>query len=332
MTSRSWHPGKLLALSGMYWQTCTLHAGVQLEIFSHLAEKSLTAESLAEAIEADPRAIACLLNALTAMGLLDKSGDRFSNTTAARNFLVRTAPDYVGHMILHHHNLVESWARLDEAVLSGKPVRASGSRTDDEVRRRNFLMGMFNNAMLLAPHVTEAVDLSDRESLLDLGGGPGTYAIHFCLRNPQLQATVYDLPTTRPFAEETIARFEVTDRVFFSAGDYHVDPVSGSYDVVWVSHILHAEGPEGCEMILRKAVGALKTGGRILVHDFLLDDSMAAPLFPTLFALNMLLGTTSGRAYSDSQVGEMLARCGVREIQRLDFKGPTESGIIMGSV
>jgi SAM-dependent methyltransferase len=330
MKSTQWHPGNLLALSGMYWQTCTLHAGVKLGVFSLLEDEHLTAESLADRLGADPRAVACLLNALAAMGLLEKSGDHFVNTAAARNFLIQRSPDYLGHMILHHHDLVVSWARLDEAVLTGKPVRMSVSRSDDEVRRKNFLMGMFNNAMLLAPRIVEAVDLSESRAMLDLGGGPGTYAIHFCLKNPQLNATVFDLPGTRPFAEETIARFRAAERVCFSAGDYHVDPLPGTYDVVWISHILHAEGPEDCLNILQKAVGVLRSGGRILVHDFLLDNSLASPLFPALFSLNMLLGTKSGRSYSRAQVTEMLVQCGVTQVEQLDFRGPTESGIISG--
>ncbi len=332
MKTTDWHPGRLLGLSGIYWQACTLHAGVQLGVFSALADRPLPAGEAAAALGADPRAAACLLDALTAMGLLEKCGARYANTAAAAEFLVRTAPGYVGHMILHHQDLVASWSRLDEAVLSGKPVRAAASHSGDEERRRNFLMGMFNNAMLLAPLVVEAVGLGDRRALLDLGGGPGTYAIQFCLKNPRLRATVYDLPTTRPFAEETIARFGVSERVGFIAGDYHVDPLPGGYDAVWISHILHAEGPEDCERILAKAVGALAPGGRILVHDFLLEESLSAPLFPALFALNMLLNTPAGRSYSGAQVAAMLARCGVKEIERLDFRGPTESGIISGLV
>jgi len=53
-------------------------------------------------------------------------------------------------------------------------------------------MGMFNMAMGLAPQIVPLIDLSSRTHLLDLGGGPGTYAIHFCLHNPRLRGTVRD--------------------------------------------------------------------------------------------------------------------------------------------
>ena len=109
-------------------------------------------------------------------------------------------------MIMHHHFLMESWSKLDEATQTGKQVRPRAS-FDDPTQREAFLMGMFNNAMLMAPRLVKEVDLSGKKHLLDLGGGPGTYAIHFCMENPNIKATVYDLPSTRPFAEKTIRQF-----------------------------------------------------------------------------------------------------------------------------
>ena len=57
------------------------------------------------------------------------------------------------------------------------------------------------------------------------------------------------------------------------------------YDMVWLSQILHGEGPEEAESIVAKAAKALKPGGKILIHEFILDNTMAGPLFPALFAL-----------------------------------------------
>ena len=88
-------------------------------------------------------------------------------------------------------------------------------------------MGMFNLAMAIAPKVSQEIDLSGKKHFLDLGGGPGTYAIHFCLANPELKATIADLSTTRPFAEKTIARFGVSDRVAFADCDYLKESIPG---------------------------------------------------------------------------------------------------------
>jgi hypothetical protein len=145
-----------------------------------------------------------------------------------------------------------------------------------------------------------------------------------------MRGTVYDLPTTRPFAEKTIAKFGLTNRIDFMDGNYLEEGVKGTYDVAWLSHILHGEGPDECRTIISKTVEALEPGGLIMIHEFVLDDTMDAPLFPALFSLNMLLGTDKGQSYSEAELTGMLSGAGVSEIRRLPFRGPNESGILTG--
>jgi hypothetical protein len=76
----------------------------------------------------------------------------------------------------------------------------------------------------------------------------------------------------------------------------------------------------------------MEPGASIVIHDFILDDSMAGPLFPALFSLNMLLGTESGQSYSESQIRDMLSAAGVKNIRRLAIQSPNDSGIIIGTV
>lgn len=143
-----------------------------------------------------------------------------------------------------------------------------------------------------------------------------------------MKATVYDLPTSRAFAEETIVRFNLQERVIFEAGDFLREELSGRYDVVWLSHILHGEGPLEVRTILNKAASVLEPGGLLLIHEFVLDDDLHGPLFPALFSLNMLLGTSAGRCYSAKQFFEMLRAAGFKNLQKLDLGLPSESSVI----
>ena len=270
-----------------------------------------------------------ILDALVAMELLVKVDGVYANSPSGQTFLSKNSAQYIGHIIMHHHHLVESWSKLDQAVQSGMPVRSRSSFSKEEWRE-SFLMGMFNMAMGLAPQLVPQIDLSTRKHLLDLGGGPGTYAIHFCLNNPGLRATVYDLPTTRPFAEKIIEQFSLSDRVEFSDGNYLTDPIQGHYDAAWLSHILHGEGPEECRMIIQKAVDALDPQGIVIIHEFILNNSMDSPLFPALFSLNMLLGTDAGQSYSEQQLTDMLLAAGVKNIRRIPLKSPNDSGLLVG--
>lgn len=330
MTATEWTIPDLLQLSGGYWSACALHAGVKLDVFSALNGADRTAEEVARLCKTDPRATGMLLDALASLGLLEKRADKYGTTPFAAATLSKTSPDYLGHIIMHHHHLMAGWSRLHEAVSTGGAIRDRVSHADDESVRESFLMGMFNLASLLAPKITRSVNLTGCRTLLDLGGGPGTYAIHFCLANPELTAVVYDLPTTRTFAEKTVARFDLAHRVAFVPGDFHADPLPGGFDVVWLSHVLHADGPTACAALLRKAVASLNPGGIMMVQEFILDDAKCGPQFPALFSLNMLLGTETGQSYSGSELSELMTGAGLSDVQSLVIELPNGAGVMTG--
>ena len=324
-----WNIGRLLSTSSGYWRSSTVHAAVKLEIFTALGDRELTLAEACTKVGARERGLAMLLNALTAMGLLEHIAGSYKNTPFSRTYLVKNEPGYIGYIILHHFHLVDSWSKLHESVLQGGPVEKRSHGV--EVERESFLMGMFNLAMAIAPTIAAAVDLEGRHHLLDLGGGPGTYAIHFCLANPKLRATIYDRQTTEPFARKTIARFGVADRIDFVAGNFNADPIKGPCDVAWLSQILHSNSYEECQALIQKTVQALEPGGIILIHDFFLNDTLDGPLFPALFSLNMLLNN-QGRSYSEKEVTAMMHRAGAGNIHRLQFQGPNDSSILCGTV
>ncbi|MDI9571399.1 MAG: methyltransferase [Pseudomonadota bacterium] len=321
----------ILAISGAYWKTCALHAAVKLDIFTVIGRDSLTADAVGAAIDGSSRGVPMLLNALVAMGLLRREGDRYANEEETFQRLSRESPRYLGHMIMHHHDLVDSWNRLAEAVKTGQPQRASASVAERRIRE-NFLMGMLTLADIMGPGIAAAIDLSGRRRLLDLGGGAGAHAVHFCRRNPDLRATVFDLPTTKPLTEATLRRFGLTDRIDFLGGDFISDDFGGPYDVAWLSQVLHGEGPEACRRMIDKTAKSLVSGGIILIQEFILDDALDGPLHPALFALNMLVGTREGRSYSEGQIREMMNAAGFRDIRRLPLRSPNDSGIMMGSI
>ena len=325
-----WTRGSLLELSAAYWQSCTLHAAVVLDIVTVLDTRSMTAAALAAKLRTDLRGTEVLLDALSALGLLTKQDASYTATSAAFRLLHRDSPDYLGHIIRHHHHLVDGWAQLDQAVTSGKPVAMRSHGTEQE--RESFQLGMCNLAMGIAPQMASQLDLAGFHHLLDLGGGPGTYAIHFCLANPQLRATVFDRPTSREYALATAADFQVADRLAFVAGDFTADPLPGEYDVAWLSHILHSYPPETCEAILIKTLAAMQPGGLIIIHEFFLNHAKDGPLFPALFSLNMLLNNQGGRSYTVQEISAMLTRHGVGKIRLLDFRGPNDSGVLCGTV
>jgi len=328
MTTTRWNTGSLLSTSSSYWRGCALQAAVRLEVFTQFDRQEKSAEALSAAIKAERRGLTFLLDALCAMGLLEKQNDLYRATDESFTLLSKKSPQYIGHIILHHHHLLDGWAQLDRRIRTGKPVeqRSYG----DEVERESFLMGMFNLAMSTAPLISNTVDLAGRKRLLDLGGGPGTFAIHFCQVNPELHAVVFDRPTTEPFMRDTVARFNLADRIAFVGGDFtEAGTIAGGpFDVAWLSHVLHSNGPKMCRQLLFKVYDNLEPGGTVLIHDFILGDTRDNPEFAALFALNMLLNTRDGQTYTHAELIEMLTEARFHSTELIDPRTPNGSLIL----
>ncbi len=317
----------ILKLSSQYWQVCVFHTAMKHKIFTNLGRDQQTPKELAGKINTDCRATELLLNALVSLGLLQKRGDHFQNSSISVQYLDENSPDFIGHIIFHMIDMYPDWGRLDQAIRSGDPLKST--KEWDEKARKNFLLGMHNIAIRGADTLSQKLNFEGCESLLDLGGGPGTYAIYFCLRNPGLKAIVFDLPSTKEVAEEKISQYGLEGYIQFEGGDFHRDDIpQGPFDRVFLSHILHAQTEEECLSLINKIYPVLKEGGKIIVQDFILHPDRTWPVFPALFALNMLIYTPGGRSYSSDEIAGWLQTVGFKDIQHLSFPLPYEASVI----
>ena len=334
--NKEWTIPEMLQVSGSYWTACALQAAVQLDVFTLLDNiakegKNGTITGIAQTLGVNERAFSMLATALVALGLLERDGETLLLPDHARIGLSQNSEAYVGFIIKHHAHIMPAWTKLAEAVKIGSPMReVSSSDTESEAEREAFLMGMFNVAMAQAEKVAAALDLSNAKRLLDLGGGPGTYAVFFSLANTHLRATVFDRPTSEKFAMGVVRRFNVANRVDFVGGDFLTDELPGGYDVAWLSQILHGDTPKDAANVVKKAAATLNKGGQLAIQEFIIDDDRNGPVHPTLFSLNMLVGTPGGQAYTWSELEVLLKDAGAVSVRRLDVALPMGCGIIIG--
>ena len=326
--TNNWSAPGLLEVTGSYWHGCTIMAAVNLDLFNQLAKKAESSERLANRIGVDLRGLKMLLRALAALELLECNEGVYSCTEAAKQFLVSGSPQYLGNIISHQHHLVESWSQLGEAIRSGRPQRKRSSFSEKEWLE-SFQLGMQDLANLIAPQLVPQIPIGNRNKMLDLGGGPGAWSIHFCQHNPGLRSSIFDLPGSRDIAEKAIQIANMTEKIDFISGDFNHDPLLDDYDFVWMSHILHGESSSNCRALITKAAAALRPDGLLIIHEFILDDHDSGPIYPALFAINMLLGTENGAAYTESELGDMLAGAGLISPERLPLPPHNKSGIII---
>jgi len=294
-----------------------LMVAVDLGLFDFLEEPQSAVETAAW-LKADARATGIFLNGLAALGLLAKGVDYFKNSEPVSRYLVEGKDNYRGAIIKHmEHTWGRGWDDLKDTVLIGHPpevdpekwVDARPERDETEVRA--FIWGMHAIARDLAPKVAAKLDLSGVRRLLDLGGGPATYAITFAQTNPKLKATVFDLPLPLTIARENIAQNGLTDRVDTLAGNFLKDDIGTGYDFIWVSQILHSHDEGQCKLIIAKAVAALKGGCTLAIQDFFLNPDGASPTGAAMFGVHMLAVTPRGRAYTHGEVAEWMQEAGL---------------------
>lgn len=311
-----------------YWYACVLQTAVKLRVFTHLGKVEMDAGELAELMKTDPRATSLLLNALVSLGLLRKSGTQYRNTSLTETYLDESSHGFMGNIIYHYSYMYDHWGRLTDAVRTGGAVVKSEDRQPDATRQ--FLLGMHNLAVRGAEALVDELDFGSYGSLLDLGGGPGTYALYFCRKHPRLSGVVFDLPDTEPLAREQIERFGLAHRVTFQAGNFHTDPLpKGPFDVVFMSQILHSSSFDECAELIRATYPIVKPGGEVIVQEFVLDDEKTAPTFAAVFALNMLIHTPRGRTFSFDEIKGWLLDAGFRDVKALCYDAPNDASLVM---
>lgn len=82
--------------------------------------------------------------------------------------------------------------------------------------------------------------------------------------------------------------------------------------------------PDENRDLLGRCRAAAAPGGRLVIQDFVLDESRTVPKSGALFALNMLVATRAGSAYSEPEYTEWMRDAGFDEVRRVTLPGPTD--------
>ena len=324
---------QLMGLAGGHVEARIVQTAVKLAIFDALEATDLNAPTLAQNLELDEPATELLLNALTSVGLLKKHRRSFSLTEVSRRHLLRSSPDYVGGMIGFDAMLWHDWEKLPEAIRTGLPTRPPNMYQSDARETEVFINAMDSlvKARGDAEVLAGVLDWSKVESVLDVGSGPATYPIALCEKFFQLRATIVDLPGTLKITERFVRSANLSARIELIAGDYRIDPITGSYDAIFLSNIIHGENFGRNATLIRKLAANLKPSGRLIVKDHILDDSRSQPPVGAIFSLLMLLTTDGGRCYSFREVESWMKQAGMNRVEHIELPAPMTSSLVVAS-
>lgn len=322
---------ELARINGSFIESRILQTAVLLGIFDAI-EDGASASTVAARVRTDPRATALLMNALVAMRLLVKDNERFHLTPGAEAYLRSAAPRAFTGMIEFDAALWDGWGHLPDAVRTGRPVRRTDMFQSDPQDTERFVHAMHSLVMARgdAEMLAESLGLERVQRLLDIGAGPGTYPIQFCLRHAHLRATIFDLAGTLAVTRRYVEAAACHARIELMAGDFNRDPLPRGFDLVFLSNIIHGEDEAAVEALLYKAAAALQSGGRIVIKDHILDADLTSPAVGAIFSIQMLL-FARGRDYSFEEVRTWLQRAGFTDVMHQQLPPPLTSSLVIAT-
>jgi SAM-dependent methyltransferase len=291
------------------------------EVF--MEKKEIDVPHVARIMKWNERGTEILLNALCSLGYLKKNQEKYLVDPVFQKVLIDGNYKLMGEWMMHEWRLISRWIHLGEVLESGKPYREPEKKTV-HLNHRNFILSMAHREKENLITIVNAIDLSGYKKLLDLGGGPGLFAIGFVEKYSALRVTIFDTPETEPIALEFMSNSSAKSRIEFKGGDFMRDDFGHDYDVALLSSILHIYGPEDNKKLLSRIYHSLNEGGKVIIRDFFLNNKKTGPVIGTLFAVNMLINTENGNAYSFQEIREWLTIAGFTHIQKRKLEGRME--------
>lgn len=290
-----------------------LLTALELRVFTVLGKKRLTGEQVARNSESSREGMTALLDALVAMDVLRKSAGKYSNSGETYKHMCETSKDYKkGIIMLRKENRME-WDRLLGTLRNGRDLSQYQGGDDPEFRRL-FTHAMHERSELFSEQVAKAVVRKSVGTLLDVGGGPGSYSAAILRRDKNARAVLLDRPATLAVAREVVRK--LAHRFQFVEGDMFEVPFGNNFDTVLFSNILHIYNERQNKMLFRKIHRALARGGRFILVDYFLEDSRVKPYEAALFSLSMLLWTATGKTYTFTETESMLRQTGFGGVRR----------------
>jgi hypothetical protein len=322
-------PEPILQLGLGFWASKTLLSAVELGVFTELAKGPADAAVIGKRLKLDERGLRDFLDALVALGMLERSGGQYRNTPSTDLFLDRAKPSYIGGLLeMANARLYPFWGSLTEALRTGAPQNEVKTGGDffatlyaDPPSLKEFLGAMSGLSKGTAAVLAARFPWASYKSVYDIGAAEGAVPVAIAMSHPHITGGGFDLPPVGPHFEAFVAEHGLSDRLRFVGGDFLNDPLP-SAEVLVMGHILHDWDSDQKRMLIEKSYQALPEGGALIVYDAIIDDERRENAFGLLMSLNMLIETPGGFDYTGADCMGWMRLAGFRETRVEHLLGP----------
>ncbi|WP_118135387.1 methyltransferase [Oceanicella sp. SM1341] len=295
-----------------------LFAALHHGVFTVLSGGSLTAEETGAATGLHPERARTLLTALAALGLVSVEGARFANSPAAEAFLVKGAKyDFGDYLRLQvDRQMYPLLDQIEQALDNSLPEEATASYADwfsDPEEARLYSASQHSGSLGPARSLARNVDLSEARRLLDVGGGTGAFAITLCQAWPELEVTIVDFPNVAALGTAYVKQAGLGDRIHYAPGDALQADWPEEQDAILMSYLFSGVPGEAHDALLSRAYDHLAPGGRVMIHDFVVNADRTGPKLAALWQLQHTAFTPEARSLDDAWLDAALGNAGFAE-------------------
>ena len=313
---------RLQKISKAFWESAALMSAVELGAFTAIARGHNTIVAAAAEMKIEPINVERLFVALTAMALIHREGDTFSNAPDVQRFLVEGEPSYAGPWMLFGKPRWQGWGELTERLkLPEDEQRRLGmyDETFTVERAREYHKATYSIGMGAARRFHKQVDLSARSKIMDLGGGSGCYCIVGAKSHPNLRGEVLDLAPVVEVTREFLRENNVEDRVTASVCDFTQDPLPTDADVAIMASNLPQYNRTIIGGIVARVYEALLPGGEFHLIGEMINAEGDGPLAPALWGLSEAVNYSTGLAHSTADCIGYFETAGFVDIEEHEF-------------
>ena len=308
-------PALFLEFASAYRRSAALRAAIELDVFTALGDGPLDAASLAARCGAAPRGMRILCDALAALGILQKEDGRYLLTMPASIFLNRTSPACMadGFLFLSSPHIQNAFRDLTAAVRRGGTWQtASDVLAPEHDFWLDFARAMAPMMAFPAESIAQLLGAGsgERWNVLDVAAGHGIFGIAIGRQNPNAVITAVDWPGVLAIARANAEAAGLAARYRTLPGSAFDVEFGPGYDVVLLTNFLHHFDPATNEALLRRVHAALAPAGRVATVEFVPNEDRLSPEFAAMFALNMLVHTPGGDAYTFTELDRMFRNAG----------------------
>jgi O-methyltransferase domain/Dimerisation domain len=323
-------PDHIMQIGLGFWASKTLLSAVEMGLFTELAQHPEPLDAVQSRLGLHPRSARDFLDALVALGVLERRDGVYSNTPATDLFLDKKKPSYIGGVLeMANQRLYGHWAHLTEGLRTGQPqneVRGGGQPIfetlyADPARLKGFLKAMTGISHGSALAIAAKFPFSNYRTACDVGTAQGDTAAQIALAHPHLKVFGFDLPEVGPIFEEYAGQLDLNGRLTFAPGSFFENPLP-KVDVIVMGHILHDWDLATKKTLIAKAYDALPSGGAYIVYEAIIDDDRRKNAIGLMMSLNMLIETYGGFDYTGADCQGWMRDAGFKETRVEHLVGP----------